>query len=149
MERQFFNSKEKRNFINQIKEQYGINELNLDYVFMKDQKDKVYIISNKLKEINQKDFNISSYGLYFARDIGEIRLSVEGSQIIGEYAKKNIIELDESLLKKWMQGLDITMDSDQEGFVLIKHKNNFYGCGKYKNGIILNYVPKERRVKFE
>ncbi|MDD5331642.1 MAG: hypothetical protein PHE43_02375 [Candidatus Nanoarchaeia archaeon] len=149
MERHFFNSKEKKEFFKRMEKHYGIDELKLDTVIMKDQKGKIYLISNKFKDINEKDFRIASYGLYFATDINELRLSIEGSQIIGKLATKNILELNETQIKKWMQGQDIDFKNETEGFFLIKHKKDFYGCGKYKNGIIMNYVPKDRRIKFE
>ena len=45
-----------------------------------------------------------------------------------------------------MKGEDLNIEGDYSGFVIIKNKNDFLGTGKYKDGIILNYVGKERRV---
>ncbi|MDD5254189.1 MAG: hypothetical protein PHG05_03770 [Candidatus Nanoarchaeia archaeon] len=149
METKFLDSKEKKQLLMRISKQYGINELKLDYIFLKDQKGKIYLISNKLREFDRERLNIVSYGLYFAREESELRLSIEGSQLIGKNATKNIIELNEKQIKQWMQGLDIDIDSDCDGFVLIKHNKDFYGCGKYKDNKILNFISKDRRIKFE
>src|SRR3989338_7405418 len=76
-----------------------------------------------------------------------IRLSIEGSQIIGSKAAKNIIELNEGETKLWFKGVDLEKDcKDCSGFVILKHKGDFLGTGKCTNNKILNYVGKTRRV---
>ena len=44
-------------------------------------------------------------------------------------------------------GTDIKSEQEFVGFVIIKKNEDFLGCGKYKEGIILNYVSKARRIK--
>ena len=48
--------------------------------------------------------------------------------------------------KKWMAGEDIDIDSELSGFIIIKNRTDFLGCGRIVNKKLLNYVPKERRV---
>ena len=87
--------------------------------------------------------------MYFARKIdGKIRLSIEGSQIINP--RKNVIELKENQVKLWVMGNDIELDEKMENgeFYILKYKNNILGSGKYSDGKILNFVPKERRLKY-
>jgi NOL1/NOP2/fmu family ribosome biogenesis protein len=43
-------------------------------------------------------------------------------------------------------GQDIDVDGSYEGFVILKHGNDYVGSGKFKEGIILNFVPKARRL---
>ena len=45
-----------------------------------------------------------------------------------------------------MKGIDISYNG-KSGFVLIKYENDFIGCGKITKDKILNFVPKERRLK--
>jgi len=87
--------------------------------------------------------------MYFCEiDNKGIRLSIEGTQIIGQKATKNVVELNEEETKKWFKGEDLDKEcKDCSGFVILKHKNDFLGNGKYSNGKILNYVGKVRRVK--
>jgi len=33
------------------------------------------------------------------------------------------------------------------GFVIIKHNKDFFGSGKFKDGRLLNFLPKIRRLK--
>lgn len=142
------NTREVKRILNWLKEHYGIKELKIDKAFLKSTKDRIYLISKKLSELDPKNLRINIIGLYFAKlEKNEIRLSIEGSQIIGPKATKNVIEVDEEQIKAWIRGGDISYEAGAEGFVLIKYKNDFFGVGKYKEGKILNYVPKERRIK--
>ena len=86
--------------------------------------------------------------MYFCEiDNKGIRLSIEGSQIIGPKATKNIVELSEEETRKWFKGEDIEKECNNcNDFVILKRKNDFLGNGKYATGRILNYVGKTRRV---
>ena len=65
--------------------------------------------------------------------------------LVGKTAKKNVLELNDKQSKYWLSGQDFEVESDLKGFVLIKNKNEFLGCGKIVNKKLYNYVPKERR----
>lgn len=144
----FLNKKEITAILNKIREQFGINELGLDYVFVKNKENKIYIISNDLKRIDMNNFRINSYGSYFCKiDNSGIRMTVEGSQLIGKLAMKNVLELDNEQIKEWIKGNQVDIKSEMKGFVLIKNKKDFFGCGLIKDNILLNYFPKTRRLK--
>ena len=53
---------------------------------------------------------------------------------------------DDKQAKKWMSGEDFEVENKLHGFIIIKNKDDFLGCGRVVNGKLLNYVPKERRV---
>lgn len=141
------NKKEIKEILAMIKEHYDA-EPDLDYVFILNESDnKIYITNRDLEKIDLEKIRINLIGLYIAEiNHGFIRLSIEGSQLIGPYAKKNILELDEKQMKAWMRGEDLDATGDYSGFVIIKYGNDFLGSGKYSNGRILNYVNKARRV---
>jgi len=86
--------------------------------------------------------------MYFCELRGnEIRLSIEGSQIVGPKATKNIVEIDNDQVKQWLKGEDLEIkENNYSGFLIIKHNNYFLGTGKFKDNKILNYVSKSRRV---
>jgi len=142
------NSREVKKILNWLKEHYGIKELKIDKVFLKSTKDRIYLVSKKISELETKNLRLNLIGMYFAKEEKNgVRLSIEGSQIIGPKATKNIAELNKEQINEWIKGQDITGDLKVEGFVIIKHKDDFYGVGNYKEGKILNYIPKERRIK--
>ena len=45
-----------------------------------------------------------------------------------------------------MAGDDFEMDTKLYGFVIIKNRDDFLGCGRVVDSKLLNYVQKERRV---
>lgn len=142
------NSKEIKRILKWLKEYYGIKELKIDKGFLKNTKDKIYLISKKISELETQNIRINVIGLYFAKEEKQgYRLSIEGSQIIGPKSTKNIAELNEEQIKAWMRGEDIEYKDELESYVLIKYKKDFYGVGIYKEEKILNYVAKERRIK--
>lgn len=142
------NSKEVKKILSWLKEQYGIKDLRIDEVFLKSAKDKIYLVSKKISELEPKNLRINLIGMYFAKEEPNgFRLSIEGSQIIGPKATKNVAFLDDDQVKRWIRGEDIEYEEGLQGFVIIKGDNDFYGVGNYKEGRILNYVPKDRRIK--
>lgn len=85
-------------------------------------------------------------GIYFGSlERDGIRLSIEGSQIVGKYARKNVLEIDEESFRRWMLGEDLKVEV--EGYWIVKWGNYFAGCGKGNGRFLKNFVPKERRIK--
>jgi len=146
-ELKILNSKEIKEIYGLIEKQWGA-KIKLDYGFLKNQKNRIFVISKDISAIDTSKLRLNSVGMYFCEfDSLGIRLSIEGSQIIGPTATKNIVELNEEETKRWFKGEDIEKDcKDCRGFVIMKRDNDFLGSGKYTNKKILNYVSKTRRV---
>lgn len=138
-------NKEKKLLLKKLQEQFDFSG-KLDYNLFINQDKKIFIF-NKDLQIDFSKIRVNSLGLYLANIENEIRLTIEGSQIIGPNSKKNILELGEEQLQEWIHGNDIETDKKFNGFVLIKNNVDFYGAGKYKEGKVLNFIPKERRLK--
>ncbi len=138
--------KDKKTFLELLKKQFGFDK-KLDYIFLINNKNKIFIINKEIVNIDLNRIRINSIGLYIAEfRNNEVRLSIEGSQLIGPKAKKNIIELDEKQSKEWLKGNDIETTTKAEGFLILKHKDDYLGSGKVKENRILNFVPKTRRL---
>lgn len=146
-ELKILNSKEIKEIYKLIEKQWGAR-IKLDYGFLKNSKNRVFIISKDISRIDISRLRLNSIGMYFCEDDkAGIRLSIEGSQIIGPKAAKNVVELDENETRKWFRGEDLEKECrDCKGFIILKNKSDFLGSGKYSNGRILNYVGKARRV---
>ena len=143
----FMPSRELKVFFKLIENQYGkAPELFKKLAFIRG-KEKIYAITRDVEMIDLKKIHINSIGLYIAEvKNDQLRLSIEGAQLIGPNATKNVCELSTEQLKKWFQGQDIEAEGNYEGFVILKHGNDYIGSGKYKEGTILNFVPKARRL---
>ncbi|MFH1589351.1 MAG: hypothetical protein ABIB43_02170 [archaeon] len=140
------NSKEVKRILKVFKEQFGYGE-KPEYVFLQNANDRIYIIHRDMELMDLTKLRVDALGMYFATIMPEgIRLSIEGSQVVGPKSKRNILELNEEEFEQWLKGIDFEIKTDMKGFVLVKHKDEFVGCGKIKNGILMNYVPKARRL---
>ncbi len=129
-----------------LEKQFDIDKsefLNLNLEFEERGKRRVYAFKKCQLEVPTYH-----YGIYFGTlEKNGIRLSIEGSFIVGKLAKKNVIELDDENAKRWMGGQDLELPV--KGYVILKWKNFFLGCGKGNGKIVKNYVPKERRIQIE
>jgi NOL1/NOP2/fmu family ribosome biogenesis protein len=153
------NSRETKHILETLEAQYGCNidRLGLDYIFLMNKDNRIYIISRDIERLPFNDLKIDSTGMYFGELYKEsVRLSIEGSQIIGPHADKNIVELDKDQMLEWIKGNDLSYIQPEEEaskhFVIVKHIDehtkdaDFLGAGKYKEGKLLNMVSKSRRL---
>ncbi len=126
-----------------IEERFGAK---IDFKIKEMGKRKVYAYK-ECTELENQPMDITHYGVYFGRfEKDGLRLSIEGTQLIGKKAKSNIVEIDHNNTIKWMKGENIKFESEAHGYVILKWKNYFLGCGKLKEGTIINFVPKDRRI---
>ena len=141
------NGKEIKEIYNLIEAQWGA-KLKLAYGFLQNNKNRIFIVTKEISVLDFSKLRINSVGIYFCEvDDRGIRLSIEGSQIVGDHATKNIVEFDNDESRRWLKGEDIEKScEDCKGFVIIKHNSDFMGSGKYSNGKILNYIGKTRRI---
>ncbi len=147
------NSREKKDINQKLKEHWSC-ELDKEFVFLFSNKNKLYIAEKDISLIDMDKLRVDNLGLYVATiDNKGVRLSIDGSQLLGPKAKKNIVGIPEELVKDWFKGKDLNLEDietgDSKGFVIVKNKDNddFLGCGRLtaERGLI-NFVPKARRI---
>ncbi len=141
------NSKEVRAIAEMVEMQWGCG-LNLGCGFLEGSDGDIFLISRDIERLDLERLRIDSLGLYFGQlRNNELRLSIEGSQLVGKAAAKNVVELNDDEFKLWLRGEDIEKTLiGCSGYVIIKRAGDFVGCGRCKDGKILNFVPKARRV---
>jgi NOL1/NOP2/fmu family ribosome biogenesis protein len=149
------NSRETKHILEKLSEQYGYeyDRAEQEYVFLMNKDNRIYLISRNIELIPYQEMRIDSIGMYFGEMYKEsLRLSIEGSQMIGLRATKNIIEIDETQMLDWVKGADLEYEDMGKDFLIIKYKNketgkdDFLGAGRYKEGKIMNYVSKSRKL---
>ncbi len=145
------NSKAVKEITKLLEQQWGYNE-KLDCGFLQKEND-IFLATRDIDKIDLNALNVNSLGLYFGELRHEqLRLSIEGSQIIGKKATKNIVELSGSQLQQWLSGEDLDISGNIGGscennaYVIIKHGSDFFSCGRIKDRKLLNFVPKARRL---
>ncbi len=150
MKMKIMNKKETKKLLNIVKEQYGTNKLDLDYLFILGKDNKVYIMNKRFGDLDTTSLRINSMGLYFGKIEDErVRLSIEGAQIIGPLSKKNVLSVTKKEIGEWIRGKDLINNTESNDFALIKYDDDFYGSGKCSKGRVLNFVTKSRRIKAE
>jgi NOL1/NOP2/fmu family ribosome biogenesis protein len=117
------------------------------YAFLRNRDGRTYMVNREAIAIADSKVRIDSIGLYIGTiEDREFRLSIEGSQLIGGSANKNILELNDSQRAKYIKGEDMEIDHDDTGFMIIKHRNDYYGTGKIRKKRLMNFFPKSRRL---
>lgn len=140
------NSKDVKRIAKELESIYS-SDLKNDYVFFQNSDGKIFILSRKFGELDEKALRINNLGMYFGKfEKDGIRLSIEGAQLIN--AKRNIFELKDADVHRWICGEDLVVGNmDLKKYLIMKNGNDVYGVGKYKDGKIMNYTSKDRRVK--
>jgi len=142
------NSKDKKHFLQIIKDIYGITEL-LEFVYFKEE-DKLFVANKDLFDFGFDEYRVKSLGNYIGTFMKDgFRFSIEGSQLFGQLANKNIFEINEEERNLWILGETLNCDKSdfEDTYVLIKCGNDFIASGKIKDGKILNYISKNRKLK--
>jgi NOL1/NOP2/fmu family ribosome biogenesis protein len=147
IELKILNSKEIKEIHKLIETQWGA-KLKLDYGFLKNTKNKVFVVNKDISKIDYSKLRINSVGMYFCElNKRGIRLSIEGTQIVGPHAKKNIVDINDTEVKQWLKGEDFEKEcKGSKGFVILRHNGDFVGNANYAKGQLLNYVNKARRI---
>jgi len=143
------NSKRIKQITRLLQTQWGYSE-KLDCGFLQKEND-IFLVTKDIDKIDLREVNVNSLGLYFGELRHDtLRLSIEGSQIIGKKASKNILELNAEQLQQWLRGEDMEFTNksnvEHNTYLIIKHNHDFFGCGRIKEGKLLNFVPKARRM---
>ena len=149
------NSRESKDIIEKLEEQYGyiVDKSAIDYIFLMNKDNRVYIVNRMIEQLPFDELKIDAIGLYFGEFYKEsLRLSIEGAQFIGHQSTRNIVDIDAEQMTAWVQGKDLPFEDCGKQFVIVRHTNkkthqtDILGCGKYKDGVLMNYVSKSRRL---
>ena len=145
-------SREERDHLNQqLKEEFNITLPQARY--FKTGKEKIRIFTGNLppEMLNQllRNTVVEIIGLYFAKEEKNdiVRLSLDASHLLGNQATKNILQLTPEQTQKWLKGEDIEIAQEHHGIFVIRQGVDFLGCGKASQGKLINFIPKERRIR--
>ena len=145
-----FSQKEKAEIVEKLKKQFGVKSV--EGIFVQKGTERLFLFQGDFtqKQIQQleRTIPIERVGVYFGKfQNNEVRLSIESTQILKDQITKNIFELNDEQAELWMKGNELEIQTGKKGFLVMKYKDNFLGCGKASELKIGNYVPKNRRLK--
>lgn len=144
------NSKDKKQFLKELNNLYGINNLPEYVYFYKEDKDKLFVVNKDIFDFDLEDLRTKSFGVYIGSKMKDgFRFSIEGSQIFGNLAKKNIYQIDEEKRNLWISGesLECNEEKLQNQYVIVKCNKDYFASAKVKNNILMNYISKTRKIK--
>jgi NOL1/NOP2/fmu family ribosome biogenesis protein len=147
------NEKEKNQILTELNKQFKISEM-LGIITQRG-KERLFLYTgdldkDKLKELSE-NIPIERVGIYFAKDQDfGLRLSIEGVYVLKNQIKDNIFELEnQEQVKQWMQGSELNISTGKIGFLVMKYKDDLFGCGKASENKITNFISKNRRLKIK
>lgn len=150
----FLSHQETQEILSKLNKQFGVQEI--PGRLIKIGKEKIFLFQGNFSDEQIKDLEkitfIERIGIYFGKifDLtGEIRLSIEGTQILKNQIIKNIFEINDEQLDSWMQGQELNIQTGLKGIIIIKHNEDYLGCGKASENKIGNFIPKMRRLKIK
>ncbi|KAF0138537.1 MAG: hypothetical protein FD122_3773, partial [Stygiobacter sp.] len=109
---------------------------------------RIFILTKHDSNSSIEKLNINTVGLYFANQgDNSLRLTIEGTQLIGPLATKNVIEIRKEEVQPWMRGESLNKTIQETEFVIIKYGKDYLGSGRKSNDTIANFIPKSRRIK--
>ena len=144
----FITSGEKKKICEQLEQQFGITKL--PYLLIETGKERVRGFSGSLSREELVELgsilHIEGVGCYLARNEHELRLSFDGIHLLKDQITKGIVDLTEAEMYEWIRGNDIAKEAER-GTLIVRYNGDYVGCGKSTGTMLMNHVPKERRIK--
>jgi NOL1/NOP2/fmu family ribosome biogenesis protein len=144
----FITSAHKKKLIKQLENQFGITKL--PYLLTESGKEKIRAFSGHLskEEISELNhtLNIELFGLYILRQEHNIRLSLDGTHLLNNQLTKNKIQLTDQQALQYLKGQNLEIKKPS-GTYVIEHSGLLLGCAKSNSEVLLNHLPKDRRLK--
>jgi hypothetical protein len=142
---------ERKRILDFLEERFGLKRnIFSNLLFVSNPKGKVFAVNRNVAEF-AKENEIACLSLPFVRMNGNIKPTSVMLQFFGNYATKNVIDLEKKEAVEFIKGSDIFLSSSEcsEGYVILKYKDFVLGCGLLKNGKIKNMLPKAKRMPVE
>ena len=143
---------EVENLERMVEKNYG-TRAGLDrFLVMISAEERIWLASKEIMNLDMRKFPVNSTGMNFGKikRNDKISLTVEGAQMIGKQAIKNVVVLDEENAKKFLQGSNIKpqqeINCEYHNFVIIKSGEDFLGSSLLTEEGIKNLLPKSRRI---
>jgi len=146
----FYDSKRRKKLIEQLNERFGITEI--PTILFETGKEKIRGFTGDLTIDELYDLadiaHVEFLGLYLFKPEGErsIRVGFDGALLLKKQISKSIIDINDEQLAVWMCGDNLPFVLDK-GMYIVRHGYDFFGCAISDGEKLINFVPKERRIR--
>jgi NOL1/NOP2/fmu family ribosome biogenesis protein len=149
---QILGSRDIKKINEMITHQFGFS-FGKAYSYIENAKGKIFIISRDLDKIAFERLRTDRFGLYIGeRGTTQIRLSLEGVQLLASLADLNNVKLENVVaitskeMNSYFQGIDLTRPTMKENkLILLKYRSDIFACAPLKEGKVFNFLPKTYR----
>ena len=132
---------------------YGVRLSLRDFLVLKSEREeKIWLASKDIDKLDLRNLPVNSVGMNFGKlkRNDKINLTIEGAQLIGKSATKNVATIDNA--EKFLSGSDVEpsklINCDLNNFVIVKSSGEVLGCGILRENTIENLLPISRRIQF-
>jgi NOL1/NOP2/fmu family ribosome biogenesis protein len=137
---------------NIVEKNYGTGiDLN-QFLVLKTFEEKIWLATKELTDLDLSKLPVNSVGMNFGKlkRNDKINLTIEGSQMVGIKATKNVVLLDKENAEKFMQGSDVKpqqeINCEYHNFTIVKSGEDVLGSSLLTEKGIKNQLPKSRRI---
>jgi len=127
-----------------------------DFGVMLGSEERVWLAA---RDIFSLDFDftklpVNSIGMNFGKlkRNGKMRLTIEGSQLVGKNAERNVAVIADEHAENFLRGEDVAVsqavDCEEHNFVIVKTESEvIVGGALFGEGKLKNLLPKSRRIR--
>ena len=151
MTTQFTTNQQKQEITQKLNSQFGIS-LSQDNLLIESSKEKIRLFTGNLTKEQIQEIEaiapIEAIGLYFFKEEkdAQLRLSLDATHILKDNITKNVTNLNDNEASQWMQGNDLNKKAPKS-IQVIQHNSDFLVCAKSTGEVLLNHIPKDRRIR--
>jgi len=141
--------REIKNLQESLKKQYGVEDAFDGLVLYISGGRRIRATTPETAKLARKLRKVQQIGLYVAKlSKAGVSLSPEGSQLLDDAIKKNIVELSEEEAELWMKAAPLTLHAETEGIYVVGRLGKLYlGSGRVsRDGKIYPQIAKWRRI---
>lgn len=144
------NSKDRKLILKDLNAMFGAESLPEVIYFSFNKKEKVYMATREIFEMEREYLRVNTFGMYFGTIMKDgFRLSLEGLHLMKDQITKNIYELNIEEFETWILGNDLEIENkeDKNTYIIMKYEKDLVGMGKLKNQKVINYVSRSRKLQ--
>ncbi|MEK6807859.1 MAG: hypothetical protein AABX75_02410 [Nanoarchaeota archaeon] len=138
-------SEQKEKILSELIERFGFDKKVFDSFEFYRTKDNVYICAKGAIELAKGIAGVQDLGFAFARFGVNLKITTNIIQLVGRFAKKNFVILNNKEAKLFIAGEDIVLEKEQStatnGFVIARFGTDNLGVGFLRGLSLKNLLP--------
>ena len=124
-----------------------------DFGVMLGSEERIWLAARGVFSFDFSKLPVNSIGMNFGKlkRNGKLRLTIEGSQLVGRTAERNVAIISDSDAESFLRGEDVdilqAIGCEEHTFVILKTESGvILGSALFAEGKMKNLLPKSRRI---